>query len=187
MHPNKKSKRGAPNAWIDSINAQKQSHGLEWGNGILPSPIDITMQSYQPAHQNNRRIGSQMNKRNAAAPTPVKFSSQMVGRDIGLGEAEEFPPALGEEIYAEPMNQVFLSVLSTTSLLLLTFAWFRAGEGIFTDLTKQLFGDNNNLIGQAVITTVVVMIVHQFIRSQSELHQQQLSSTYRKQQSFFGI
>lgn len=85
-----------------------------------------------------------------------------------------FAPALGEQIFNEKTKDVLYSVLSTTSLLLLTFAWYRAAEYIFVEMNGKLFGENSifakNPIIIAVLTTLIVMVIHDGLKKKHREH-----------------
>jgi hypothetical protein len=148
-----------------------------YGEELLDMPYFYGLQAFQPVSQLSLGHAN-------APPTPQQQHHRSYQPQL---PKQEFGPSLGEQIYNEPMNQVFISVLSTTSLLLLTFAWFRAAEKVLTYLTVQMFGKDDNLIWQAILTTVLVMAIHSYIVNQSPEHAEQLKRTLDKQKSFLGI
>lgn len=189
MEINRSKGRSTSASWMEKLENSKMADSVQWGNGFLPTPFDIGIQAYQPS---GRDTYAYPGNRIIPPPVPlngtnIQYSKQSINRGVSIQDRMDFPESLGEEIYDEPMNEVFISVLSTTSLLLLTFAWFRAAEKFFTQTTKNWFGDENHLVGQAILTTIVITIIHFFIRSQSNDHKKQMESTYKRQRNALGL
>jgi len=164
------------------------------GDAIIPFEETVALQGFRKnsngkdltfnLNTNNDRLFKNKNSSpNNINPLGFQFvpKSRMYYNDDDNYDSRGYQ-TLGEEIFEENVPTMFLSVLSTTSLLLLTFAWFRAAEQIFDYTSMKLFGVGSKLsespIITALITTILIVLIHEVVRARSRRHHNILLQNY---------
>ncbi|MEK6882074.1 MAG: hypothetical protein AABY22_20830, partial [Nanoarchaeota archaeon] len=135
-----------------------------YGYNVISYQDALINQSFQQVKENEK---SELQQPELNNNSKVFYNSE-----------DQLVRALGEQIFDEPKSKVAVSVLSTTSLLLLTFAWYRASEYLFEKLSVAIFGEashiSKNPVTLAIITTIVILIVHEYFKRKEKEKVKQL-------------
>lgn len=99
------------------------------------------------------------------------------------GNQQKYSVDLHQDFFKTSYLDLAKQILGTTAILILTWTWFKAMEGIFHDISLYFTGgDRKNVyLIQALLTTGVIVAIHEYMTIKK--NKNETSTTRKKNQS----